>query len=62
MVLNALKGLDFQFAIDDLHWVFNELEYHTHNTKDVQIKELFLPSRRARRMCRVLWGEVVNLV
>ena len=51
MVLDALKGLDFQFAIDNLHWVFNELECHTHNTKDVQIKELFLPSRQVRCMC-----------
>lgn len=45
MVLNALKGLDFQFAVDDLHGVFNELECHTHDTKAVKIRELFPPQR-----------------
>lgn len=60
MVLNALKGLDFQFAVDDLHGVFNELECHTHDTKAVKIRELFPPQREIRNMYRGLWREVVD--
>lgn len=30
LVLDALKGLDFQLVVHDLHWVFDELKSHTH--------------------------------
>lgn len=62
MVLDALKSLDFQFAVDDLHWVFDELEGHRHNTEDVHIRELFPPQWGNQARVQVLWREVVDLV
>lgn len=61
LVLDAFKGLDFQLAVDDLHWIFDELKCHTHTyTKQLQIRERFLPQKSGTH--RGLWREVVDSV